>query len=228
MRGYPKLAADPTAGLYQISSRFVLGKPITDAELAAAYQHPIELAAIRAALAIVAGDRAKASAVIEAMWAAYLTGRVLTPSDYYHLELLGEVVVAAGQLDEAKRLVKLLADTSAQRSRRGYHRFAMLTAALARDASSIPSGPTVSERAHRLQAAAEAEIAGDHRAAAAILSEVVHNPTYTWDYPERAALLRNLRAIGDKPAIAALCTDTLEPAIYHHAFVVLKAQCATK
>lgn len=91
--------------------------------------------------------------------------------------------------------------------------------------SRIVSGPTVSERSHQLRAAAEPEIAGDHAKAAALLAEIVHNPTFTWDYPERAALLRNLRAVDDKPAIAALCKDTLEPAIYHHAFVVLRALC---
>ncbi len=225
VRSYARLAADPDAGLYRISSKLVIGEPVPDATLIATYKQPIDLAAARAATAIFAGDHTKANAVFETMWADHIVGKPLTARHFYQLELLGEVMISAGHVDEAKRMVKLLAEHSAQRPRRGYHRFAMLTAALARDASLIPTGPMVSERSHELQAAAEAEIAGDHVKAAAILTKVVHNPTYTWDYPERAALLRNLRITRDKAAISALCKDTLEPAIYHHAFVVLKSQC---
>jgi hypothetical protein len=58
-----------------------------------------------------------------------------------------------------------------------------------------------------------------------ILAELVADPSATWDYPERAALLRNLRALHRKKDAAALCADTLRPAVYRTAFLVLRRLC---
>jgi len=224
-RNYRKLLAGPDAS-YRLMSKLVLGQPVSDQERAAVYGRvPIEHAALEAALAIEAGDRAKASRVFDRMFAEHLDGKRLTSGDFYQIEYAGEVAVAGGLVDEARRIVKLLAEHSARRPRRGYHRLAMLTAALARDASMIPSGPTVTERWHQLEAAARAEIAGDPAKAARLFREVVDNPATSWDYPERAALIRNLRAAADTAGVEALCKDTLEPAIYRQAFVVLRGLC---
>ena len=62
-----------------------------------------------------------------------------------------------------------------------------------RDRSLIPRAGTTS-RASRLAAAIDAELDGDHVKAAAILREVIEEPTEHMDFPERAALLRELPA----------------------------------
>jgi hypothetical protein len=63
----------------------------------------------------------------------------------------------------------------------------------------------------------------DHAKAAAILDELIHDPTPGWDFPERAALLRELREAHKKTD--ALCAETLKPAVFRHAFLVLQRQC---
>ncbi len=225
LRSYEKLAVGTDAG-YRVRSKLVLKRPVTDAELEEAHGRvPLDLVALHTAIAIERGDRAKAKQLIERAWAENITGKQLNSADYFFLEYFGEVVISAGLVDDARRLVTFLAETSKQRPRRGYHRFAMLTAALAKDASLIPHGPTVSERNRMLAKAAEAEIAGDHAQAATLLADLVHNPTFTWDYPERAALIRNLEASNRKPELDALCEDTLEPAIFRQAFLVVRSLC---
>jgi hypothetical protein len=130
-------------------------------------------------------------------------------------------------VDEARTLVKLLAESSKRRQARGYHRLSILTAALAKDSSLIVREGT-SERNGRLAAVADAEIAGDHASAASLLVGLIGNPTYSWDYAERATLIRNLKAVRNKKALATVCADTLEPAIYRHAFMPLRRACRDK
>ena len=76
----------------------------------------------------------------------------------------------------------------------------------------------LSERNAKLAQASAAEMAGDHAKAPSILATLVNDPTFTWDYPERAALLRKLCALGRKDEAAAFCKDTLEPAIFRLAY----------
>ena len=82
-----------------------------------------------------------------------------------------------------------------------------------------------SERIQHLGAAIEASLRGDHAAAASGLQQQVADPTFTFDFPERAALLRELTALHRPKDIAALCADTLQPPIVRPAFVVVRARC---
>jgi hypothetical protein len=50
-------------------------------------------------------------------------------------------------------------------------------------------------------------------------------PWFTWDYPERVALARNLAALGRRDALAALCADTPRPAVYREAFLLARSTC---
>ncbi|MBA2544010.1 MAG: hypothetical protein H0V17_30485, partial [Deltaproteobacteria bacterium] len=221
LRDYKKLAASTTSG-WRIPAKVVLDEPVPEAELAQ-YQ-PLERAVYEIARALERSDQQAARAITERVWADHVTGKFMTSPDFYVLEYFGEVLVAGGMKDEARRLVKLLADHSKRRQKRGYHRLSNLTAALTKDASLVVRGGTV--RNARLADAAEAEIAGDHAKAAALLLELVANPSPTWDYPERAMLIRNLRAIPKRDdEVAKICNDTLEPAMYRHAFPVVRATC---
>lgn len=77
----------------------------------------------------------------------------------------------------------------------------------------------------KLAAASAAELDGDRAKAADLLGELVADPTFSWDYPERAALIRNLRALGRTKELAAVCDDTLRPAIVRPALLVIRALC---
>jgi predicted Ser/Thr protein kinase/tetratricopeptide (TPR) repeat protein len=221
---YRKLA-DGTQPAYRMTAKIVLGEKLTEVELGAVYSHPIELATIKIAFALEERDQQQARELLARVWADHVADRRLTPRDYYHLEYLGEVLLAADLVEEARRLVLLLAETSKQRPKRGYHRFAMLAAALAKDASLIPSGPTVSERNRMLAEMAHAQIAGDRAKAIQILAAAVANPSPTWEYAERAALIRLLRAANKKREAEAVCKDTLAPAVYRHALPVVRGLC---
>ena len=143
----------------------------------------------------------------------------------YSLEILGEVLVCAELAPEARQLVALLAAQSSEHPSRGYHRLSILLGAQVGDpALVVRTGLT--ERETLLAAAADADLAGDHARAAELLGELVADPTFSWDYPERAALVRNLREAGRPREAAAVCTDTLHPALFHTAFLVLRRTCS--
>ena len=142
----------------------------------------------------------------------------------YSLEVLGEVLLCAGLVPETHQLVALLAAQSTAHAARGYHRLSILLGALAGDTALVVRD-SLTERETRLAAAADADLAGDHARAAQLLGEVVADPTFSWDYPERAALIRNLRAAHQLRQAAAVCTDTLNPALFHTAFLVLRRTC---
>jgi hypothetical protein len=164
------------------------------------------------------------------MWAAQIAGRQpgqLGGNAFYELEALGEVVISAGMVDEARQLVTFLAECSKTRAVRGYARLSTLTAALVGDRSLVVRDG-LSERNARLAAASDAELAGDRAGAATVLGEVVEDPTFTWDYPERVALIRNLRALKRGKQVAKVCADTLRPAVFRVAFVVVASVCARR
>jgi len=222
---YDSLVASDLPGI-AIQAQLVLGRDVPDAQIAASFGSDVDLAAVRIARALVAGDRPRAQQAFAELWRSRLGGRQLPSWSFYAAEALGEVLVAGGLADEASQLVALLAGASQTRPARGYHRLAYLTAALHDDHHPLP--PPSSFRERRLAAATTAELAGDRATAAAILGELVADPTATWDYPERAALLRNLRALHRDAAITALCDDTRRPPIYRSAFIVLRGACARR
>ena len=100
----------------------------------------------------------------------------------------------------------------------------MLAAPLLGDATLLKHDG-LSERTAKLAEASAAELAGDRAKAAEILAALVADPSFSWDYPERAALLRNLRALKRKAEARALCADTLEPAVFRLAYTALRHAC---
>ena len=123
--------------------------------------------------------------------------------------------------DEARMLVAFLASHPRPR---GYPRLSFLAAPIVGDAELLHT-PHETMRNEAIASASAAELTGDHERASRLLAEIVAAPSFTWDYPERAALLRNLRARHDAAKIEALCADTARPAC-SPAFLVVLARAA--
>jgi predicted Ser/Thr protein kinase/tetratricopeptide (TPR) repeat protein len=205
---------DGLTGQYELWADLVQGKPLSPAARAIVDKDDLGGATYRIAMAPPAQRRA----LFADAWQRYVAGREPTPDLFYSLESLGEVVVTAGMKPEAKQLVAYLAPFPKPR---GYPRLALLTAAMTGDAALLRV-PHETYRNDRIAAASDAELRGDHAAAAAILEEIIASPSFTWDYPERAALLRNLK---DKAKAKALCADSLHPAVFRAAYLPLRERC---
>jgi Tfp pilus assembly protein PilF len=223
-RHYKDVAAG-NASPFNLWAQIILGEP-----LPADLGKGLDAATYRVAAAIEAGKLDDARAQIAAAWQDVIADRDagrLTGRAFYQLEALGEVVISARMVPETRDLVALLAEQSKHEPARGYHRLSNLAAAVVGDASLIVRDG-VSERDAQIADASEAELAHDYSKAAAILGALVANPSFAWDYPERAALIRDLRARGRKKDAAAVCADTVQPAIYRQALPVLRALCGAK
>jgi tetratricopeptide (TPR) repeat protein len=202
----------------------VLGRasPLLDERRA---RDSLEGTAYRISDALDRGDAAAASAELATAWPKWIA-----KSDdgianvIYELEGIGEQVAAAGMRDETRQIVAFLAEHSQPHPARGYHRLAVLAAPLLGDATLLKHDG-MSERTAKLAEAGAAELAGDRAKAAEILAALVADPSFSWDYPERAALLRNLRALKRKGEASALCADTLEPAVFRLAYTALRHAC---
>ncbi|MDQ3369120.1 MAG: hypothetical protein M3680_27155 [Myxococcota bacterium] len=59
-----------------------------------------------------------------------------------------------------------------------------------------------------------AELAGDRKQASALLTELVADPSDTFDIGERIALVRNLRALGDERGVGAQCEEIARPPVF--------------
>ncbi len=214
---------------YDLWAHVILGDGLP-AELEARMQSDeLDAVGFRVARAIEAGTPDVATTELAAAWKRILADRDahrLSGRTFYDLESIGEIVISAGMKDEARRLVTFLAEQSTHEPVRGYHRLSNLAAPLLGDATLLVR-TGVSERNARLADAGAAELADDHGKAVAILAKLVADPTFTWDYPERAALIRNLRALERSKDVAALCADTVHPAIYRTALPVLRRLCKT-
>ena len=179
----------------------------------------------RIALAARDGKLDRAREIFAETWAAVATVDIdAHPTIANDLDSLAEVTLCAGMPDETRRLATFLAAHARGHARHGAHRVSALAAALLADASLLPHGE-LSERNTQLVAAASAELANDHAGAAKILRGLVDDPTFTWDYPERAALVRNLMALGRHHDAVAVCADTLRPAVFRAAQVVMQRTC---
>ena len=190
----------------KLDAELVLGQldaPEVAARLAA---DDLDGATYRVAVAIAAGDPTRARAAFADAWTLVTRNadpRAL-PAILYNLEALGEVVISAGLPDETRQVVAYLAAHSTDHPARGYPRLSILAAAVTGDRALLVRAHGT-ERTAALATAIEAELAGDHAAAATQLQALVDNPTFAFDYPERAALLRNLAAVHDRTRTAALC-----------------------
>jgi predicted Ser/Thr protein kinase/tetratricopeptide (TPR) repeat protein len=198
-------------GQYAAWAELVQGGPLSPATRAMVDKDDLGGATFRIALA----PPAQRPALFADAWQRYVVGHE-TP-DFYSLEALGEVVVTAGMKPEAKQLVAYLAPFPKPR---GFPRLSLLAAAMTGDAALLKVPPET-YRNERIAAASAAELRGDRTEAAAILEELVKSPSFTWDYPERAALLRNV----DTAKAQALCADSLKPAVFRPAYLVLRERC---
>jgi predicted Ser/Thr protein kinase/tetratricopeptide (TPR) repeat protein len=205
---------DGLTGQYAAWAELEQGGPLSPGTRAMVDQDDLGGATFRIALA----SPAQRPALFADAWQRYVIGH--EPADFYALEALGEVVVTAGMKPEATQLVAYLAPFPKPR---GFPRLSLLAAAVTGDAALLKVPPET-YRNERIAAASAAELRGDHDAAAAILEELVASPSFTWDYPERAALLRNLH---DKAKAQALCADSLKPAVFRPAYLVLRERCRT-
>jgi hypothetical protein len=181
----------------------------------------------RAARALGAGAAAAAGAELDAVWQIVRARKAageLTDATYHSLGLIGDAVIAADAGGEARRLVEFLAERSRERPVRGYQRLSILAAPLVGDRTWIVRRD-LTDRERRLADAIDAELTGDPARAAALLHDIVGDPSPSWDYPERMALLRNLRALGRADEARALCADTLRPAIFQWAFLPARRTC---
>jgi predicted Ser/Thr protein kinase/tetratricopeptide (TPR) repeat protein len=212
---------------FRLASELVLGLALSAESRVRVEADTLDGFTHRIALAVDAGEHGRARALFAEAW------RLHVPADgppgvdvQVEIESLGEVVLAAGMIDEARQLVAYLAShaRAGDRDVRGHPRLAILAAPLVNDPTLIVRD-RANERVRRLADAAEAELARDPARAAAILAELVADPTATWDYPERAALLRTLRAANRPREAKQLCADTLRPAMYRPAFLALRARC---
>ncbi len=222
--GHYKQLAETGTLPYNAFAQLVLDLPITPELVDKVWFSDVDRAAYRIARAAEVGDVARARSEFAELWRTVIAPHPPSPGMFYALESLGEILIAAEMKDETRELVELVAMHSTHQPKRGYHRFGALAAGLLGDASLIVK-TGASERNVRLATAMEAELAGDHERAAAILTELVGDPISFWDYPERAALIRNLRALGKHKAVAALCADTLQPAVFRLAFLVVRHDC---
>ncbi|HEY4055559.1 MAG TPA: hypothetical protein VGM39_03085, partial [Kofleriaceae bacterium] len=177
-------------------------------------------ASYRIAVAIAKGDMTGAKAAFATGWAAAMARD--PDSVVYALDGLGEVVLAAGMTEEAQIIVSFLAAHSHEHPARNYQRYAILTAQLAHDPALLVR-EHAPERMRALADAIASGLDGDHAAAATKLQALIDDPTFSFDYPERAALLRELGASSDK--VAAACGELVAPPIVRPAMLALRATC---
>ena len=169
---------------------------------------------------VASGDDAGARAMIAARPEVSQPG----DGDYPALEELGEIELSAGYVDEARALVATLAPRP-PRLVHGYQRLSMLLAAATGDRSLVVSSDDVTTRNRALGAAAVAKIDGRVSDAVTTLQAIVADPSSTWDYPERAELVRDLRTLRRDKDARAVCADTLRPAMYRVALAALRRLC---
>jgi hypothetical protein len=225
MRRYAKLADKRTAD--GVHARIVLGQQVDPALVSELGVNSLEVIAFRYAEAVDANDadgQRRASAEMWAILEAPGRGPV-EPHELFVLALYGEVVVCQEARDELRHVVAFLAAHANPRARiPGYPRLALLAAPVLGDRALI-ARTRLSGREAKIADAMEAEMAGERARAARILDDLVKDPTPTWDYPERAALLRDLRALHRDADAKALCAATLEPAIFRYAYLALRGKC---
>jgi hypothetical protein len=181
----------------------------------------------RTARAVERGDTAAARLEIDEIWKDVLARKQageLADNVYHALRLLGDVVLCGELTDEARRVVTFLAEQSGEHPVRNYQRMSMLTARLTGDRTLIVRRD-LTDRDRQLADAIDAEMRGDRAAAVELLEAIVHDPSPFWDFPERIALLRNLRALHRDHDAADLCDDTLRPAIFQMAFLPARRVC---
>jgi predicted Ser/Thr protein kinase/tetratricopeptide (TPR) repeat protein len=217
---YEQLAAHGPPDWMRAAS-IVLGRPPTS-EI---HDNPIAVGADELARAIESGDAAAMRHAIDGVWQFVdAQGPSMQPSYFYSLQIFGEVLICGELTDDTRKLVTYLAGASTSRPVGGYPRLVLLAAPLLHDKSLIVH-TYFTDRLSTLADASDAELAGDRARAATLLRQLVSDPSPFWDYPERAALVRNLRALGRGKEAEAVCADTMRPAVFRYAFMPMRTLC---
>jgi predicted Ser/Thr protein kinase/Tfp pilus assembly protein PilF len=222
---YAKVATGGTRA-FKMWAQLILDRGLTPDVKAQLDSDDTDSILLRIARAAGANDTKTASAEFRTLWSRVIAARdggQLSPGWFYSIESLAEVVLTAGMTEESREVVEFLAEQSHHRPARGYQRFSILAAGLLHDPALVV--PATTERNTRIAAAITAELAKDNAKAASILAELVADPSFFWDYPERAALARNLRALHRRSDLTALCSDTLHPALFRAAMLAFRRIC---
>jgi hypothetical protein len=222
--GHFKLLADTGTTPFREWAQMILDRktPEVDAYVGGG---GLDARSFRIALALRDGKLDRARALFAETWDVVAAADVEhQPHILTDVENLAEVTMTGEMTDETRRVAAFMAAHAHGHARHGAHRVGALAAALLADPSLLPQSG-LSERHTKLVAAASAELSHDRAGAAKILRGLVDDPTFTWDYPERAALVRNLLALGRRKDAAALCADTLHPAVFRAAQVVMQRTC---
>ncbi len=127
----------------------------------------------------------------------------------------------AAELPEATRMLLDLMSTNEEFHA---HRLEILAAPILGRPRTFARDP-LTTRERTLATAIEAELSGDRATAARLLSKLVADPSDSYDYPERAALARNLIALGRSDELAALCQDLEHPPVFAFAWLPLAHTC---
>jgi Kae1-associated kinase Bud32 len=217
MRDYARVAGRSTQ--YGYHAKVVLGTVKPGEE--ASFKNDLEAHDWLTALAIERDDLATARAEAAKTWTEI--EKLPTATTIYSLENFGEMLLSRPILrDDIERLLARHEQMASVRPR-SRERFRLLAAPIL---GTKPSRtPDFTTRMSRLADAVDAEIAGDHAKAASILDELIADPTSSWDFPERVALLRNLVALGDRKRIDVVCAEIVEPALGRPALVTARASC---
>ncbi len=202
-----------------LHAQIVLGKPASELE---ARLGGYDGAAYAIATAIVAGDKQAARAHLATIW-TQIAKQPVTDRLLYQLGELIDVVVSSGLRDETRTMLELLRSGASPRYRLAHRRAAALAAPLI--GMRLPDEDGATPRQRRLLAAMRAELAGDRKQAAALLTELVADPSDTFDIGERIALVRNLRALGDERGVRAQCKEIERPPVFRFDFVLARATC---
>jgi Tfp pilus assembly protein PilF len=229
LRRYDELARG-RAEFFAVRARLVGQLPLTADDRAYLARDASDARVLRIAIALGGGDERAAPREL-----AELHDQVKRHPGYLDGttgEELAEVLIAAELGPEARELLSVLDARQPSQSHR-LQRLEAMAALVARDAGSAAGGAGALDRANRSERtrreidAVEAELAGRRDDAVAIWQELVANPSWTWDYLERAVLLRDLAALGPsrKRDRDALCADTMTPAVFYPAWLVVRRLC---
>jgi predicted Ser/Thr protein kinase/Tfp pilus assembly protein PilF len=178
---------------------------------------PVSAIMYRITVVAAAGDEAAAVRGVDELLA--LLKRAPTGGFVNDLTHVAEVTISAELREPTRRVLEALRATP----RYNYKRLAILASPLLGKQTFDRSELT--DRLVALEAAYDAELAGDHALAADRLAALIADPTFEWEFAERAALIRILRGLGRTADADAMCATTMKPVIMRYAFVVLKTLC---
>jgi hypothetical protein len=224
MQGHYDALLRTSTGRFKLYAILALGQTPTPADEALGGNDPI----YPVARALGQGDSAAAQRAVDAIWApitANSRDAAIADSTFLELRMLSDILLCAGKVEQVRRILTFM--TSQGRTVHGSQRLSILAAPLIGDRALIVRTGLTEREAH-LADAIDAEMTGNRARAAELFGQLVADPSAGWDYPERMALLRNLRALGRDKDVRALCDDTLRPAVFTWAYLPARRQCLAR